>query len=52
MKAFWLPQSEDVITTKYDRNKDLYNFTLWLYFQKLGDNGIVKLPRTKLEKVT
>ena len=52
MKTFWLP-TEDVITTKYDRNKDLYNLILWIIFPKdqLQDNGIVKLPATKVGKV-
>ena len=52
-EKLWPPTPEDIITTKYDVNRDLYNLLSWIIFPKgqLGDNGIVKLPSTKVEKV-
>ena len=46
----WPPTPGDIISTKYEINKDLFNLISWIIYPcgLLDDTGLVKLPKSKL----
>ena len=49
----WLSTPEDIILTKYNINNDSFNLICWIIYLcgQLDDTGMVKLPKSKAEKV-
>ena len=49
----WSPTRDDIISTKYNLNKHLFNLICWIIYScgQLDDTGMVKLPKSKVEKV-
>ena len=47
------PTPDNIISTKYNINKDFFNLICWIMYPcgKLDDTGMVKLPKSKAEKV-
>ena len=50
----WLSTPDNIILTKYNINKDSLNLICWIIYLcgQLDDTGMVKLPKSKAEKVT
>ena len=50
----WSPTLDDIISTKYDISKDLFNLICWIIYPcgQRDDTDMVKLPKSKPEKVT
>ena len=49
----WPPTPDEIISTKYEINKDLFNLISWIMYPcgQPDDRGLVKLSKSKAEKV-
>ena len=49
----WSPTPDNIISTKYNIKKDLFNLICWIIYPcgQLDDTSIVKLPKSNAEKV-